>query len=569
MKNEVRLNQESALQFNLSQEERFDRFTRMLSRYFNVPLVFITFIEEDKLWLKSKVGSDLSFFNRNNSICSSTASLNKELLIPNLDDSEDFNKLKIANFPIKFYYGMPLRLPNGLVIGTICMMDHSSREVAEGERAFFRDITKSIEWELSRPIFELSNDQSPMLLQSILSENSFDALISLSLDGTIKLATQKALSLFEYEQQDLIGSNFERLIPKRSKVKLHNVLKQLAKSGFSSNAIRRFQFKCIRRSGEEFPVNLTVKKSFESDQHLLLKIVDISQILERHRLLQVIIESLPDLIFIKDTADLSYVYCNQNCALAMGHQVEDVIGKKDADLLPSNIAKAFLQDDKKVLRTGNVLEIENEYIEYPDQTRRYFHTKKLLIADPETNKQYILGLSEDITDGYKKESQLFKRANEDSLTGLANRFRLHQFIKEEISRAQRSLAQFSVVYVDLDGFKPINDHHGHKSGDAILETLGERMSDAIRGGDCAARIGGDEFVFVITNLKALTLVDDFIERLLIKIRKPIYIDDECFELDASIGKVTYPSDGETLTELLEKADQAMYLAKRVKTKSAS
>src|SRR5437762_4832333 len=162
----------------------------------------------------------------------------------------------------------------------------------------------------------------------------------------------------------------------------------------------------------------------------------------------------------------------------------------------------------------------------------------------------------DITEQRTLEEQLRHQASSDSLTGLANHRRFFDVLHAEISRSQRTMREFSLVLLDLDGLKEINDRYGHLAGDRALCRLAEIAADCCRSVDTAARQGGDEFALVLpeTGPTAAALVGERICDLLAK-------DTEEPALSVSVGVAGYPSDAETIGTLLYAADRALYAMK--------
>ncbi len=151
----------------------------------------------------------------------------------------------------------------------------------------------------------------------------------------------------------------------------------------------------------------------------------------------------------------------------------------------------------------------------------------------------------------------------DALTGLPNRVLLTQLLEHELATRQRLGNKLAVCFVDLDGFKPINDRHGHDAGDEVLRTIGERLKESVRGNDMVARLGGDEFVIVLTHLPDAIVVGDTLQRLLDRLRAPITLGNAAVvSVAASLGVALCPGDGDSVQLLLRRADEAMYDAKR-------
>jgi diguanylate cyclase (GGDEF)-like protein len=150
----------------------------------------------------------------------------------------------------------------------------------------------------------------------------------------------------------------------------------------------------------------------------------------------------------------------------------------------------------------------------------------------------------------------------DPLTGLPNRVLLEDRIEQALRRSQRSGEPFTLILVDLDGFKDVNDVRGHSAGDAVLRALSRRFEGVVRTSDTVARFGGDEFVVLSLATGDDEQATQLVGRLRQALRKPFRIDGSVVEIDGSIGWAVYPADGETALELLARADGQMYATKR-------
>ena len=158
--------------------------------------------------------------------------------------------------------------------------------------------------------------------------------------------------------------------------------------------------------------------------------------------------------------------------------------------------------------------------------------------------------------------QLSYRAQHDGLTGLPNRALLYEKLEAEIEMASREESQLGVLYIDLDGFKQINDTHGHDAGDAVLQDAAKRMTRAVRRGDTVARIGGDEFVVLLPRLSRSEDAERIAAKIAEALREPIYVDRQRLAVGASSGIAIWPLDGDRPDSLLRFADAQMYGAKR-------
>jgi diguanylate cyclase (GGDEF)-like protein len=149
-------------------------------------------------------------------------------------------------------------------------------------------------------------------------------------------------------------------------------------------------------------------------------------------------------------------------------------------------------------------------------------------------------------------------ANHDALTGLPNRLSFYKRCDEVIARCSRHSSGFALAYIDLDGFKPVNDKYGHRAGDITLVTIAQRLQKLIRKNDFLCRLGGDEFAFVFEDATSLEAIDNIIQRLHQTLALPISIDEGAIVVNASVGVATYPADGNNVEQLCNHADQCMY-----------
>ena len=150
----------------------------------------------------------------------------------------------------------------------------------------------------------------------------------------------------------------------------------------------------------------------------------------------------------------------------------------------------------------------------------------------------------------------------DPLTGLPNRVLLDDRIEQALRRCRRTGERFTLIVVDLDGFKDVNDVRGHRAGDSVLRTLARRFEELLRASDTVARVGGDEFVVLSTETGSDDAAAALVSRLRHALRRPFRIDGTSIEIDGSIGWAVFPADGSTSDELLSRADGQMYATKR-------
>ncbi|MBV7274502.1 diguanylate cyclase [Clostridium sp. PL3] len=189
----------------------------------------------------------------------------------------------------------------------------------------------------------------------------------------------------------------------------------------------------------------------------------------------------------------------------------------------------------------------------------YLHNSLKELVDERTFK-----LREEINERKKAEKLLSEMANYDHLTNLPNRRRLEYILEHSIMTVKQNKNKICVLFVDLDGFKAINDKYGHDKGDVVLVNVAKRLSEAVRGCDTVSRIGGDEFVIILKNVTSISEIKEICHRIVTSVEKPILLDEAEIEatVTTSIGISISSYDGEAAEELIGNADKAMYIVKK-------
>ncbi len=179
---------------------------------------------------------------------------------------------------------------------------------------------------------------------------------------------------------------------------------------------------------------------------------------------------------------------------------------------------------------------------------------------PDTD-QVVLGTVQDITQQRKTQQRIHELAYTDKLTGLASRAYFYKHMEDAIKAARRRGERFALVYLDLDGFKDVNDSLGHDVGDELLKIVGLRLQGVLRGTDFVARLSGDEFCILVDSVSDQYIAADVASRCLREVNRPVVLDGREIRPRCSIGIAHYPEDGADMQTLLKAADSAMYAAK--------
>ncbi|HEX7324122.1 MAG TPA: EAL domain-containing protein [Rhodanobacteraceae bacterium] len=235
----------------------------------------------------------------------------------------------------------------------------------------------------------------------------------------------------------------------------------------------------------------------------------------------------------------------------LGARLEDGRCLPDGDPLPATL---WADVARGVHWSGDVVSRRFGGATYPE---------RLVISairDGGQVRQYVAVFS-DISDIQAAHRRLRQLATEDALTGLVNRVEFQRLCNAAFAAAQGAGALSAVLFVDMDGFKQVNDRHGHATGDALLQLVAQRIRRQLRSGDVAARIGGDEFAILLAGLDRRDAAAPLADRLLSALSEPFRVGEVEVTLGASVGVAAYPTDGEDAKTLLAHADAAMYVAK--------
>ena len=178
---------------------------------------------------------------------------------------------------------------------------------------------------------------------------------------------------------------------------------------------------------------------------------------------------------------------------------------------------------------------------------------------------YLILIRRLTTVSNKLTEELYKAnyaATHDALSGLSNRAYYFQRLEDKVNEAKRYNERFIVIYLDLDGFKNINDTWGHHCGDIILKTVSKRFKSVLRISDVVGRLGGDEFSLLLHSVDNNFDVNKFSQRLIDIISEPITVEGQSLQVTASIGVSLYPDDGDNAEQLINAADESMYVSKK-------
>lgn len=267
---------------------------------------------------------------------------------------------------------------------------------------------------------------------------------------------------------------------------------------------------------------------------------------------------MPDAVIVCD-GDGRIVFVNQQAVTLTGYTRRELIGQKIEMLVPARMRRGHAKQRRAFYMRGMARRMGT-----PD--RDFWLQRKdgdVVAVDIALGPagQDTVAVLRDITRRREMEAALEHRALHDPLTNLANRTLFFDRLRQSMLAARRESGQVGLAMLDVDGFKAVNDAHGHAVGDELLTKLARRLGEGLRATDTAARIGGDEFAWIFPRVSSRAQVLRMVRRRIASATKPLVFGDEPIKIGLSAGIAIYPDDGRDADALMRRADAALYTAK--------
>lgn len=280
------------------------------------------------------------------------------------------------------------------------------------------------------------------------------------------------------------------------------------------------------------------------------------------RRLWTILDALPFLVAYVD-ADERLLFLNRS------YEADNWFGVPRANLIGRTMREVVGEQEYEAIRPFVETVLSGEPVHYEigsvhlHSTVPYREATYIPDFDPATGKvQGYVAYVQDVTTRRRAEERILWMAHHDDLTGLPNRSLFLNRLQKAILEAAAFETRFAVLFIDLDGFKKVNDTYGHEAGDILLQRLAERLQKSLRDTDTAARLGGDEFAILLTDVDTREEASYVSRRLGASIGQPGLLNGHEYQVKASIGLSLFPDDGEDADSLIAHADHAMYQDKR-------
>jgi diguanylate cyclase (GGDEF)-like protein/PAS domain S-box-containing protein len=397
-------------------------------------------------------------------------------------------------------------------------------------------------------------------------EAASDAILSVDEHRRIVVFNQQAESIFGYAAREVIGQPLEMLLPSRFRGGHHASVEGFQREeGTRRMMSERSVLLGLRKSGEEFPVEITISKLVSDGKPLMTAIVrDISERRRMEREVHESKEALQD--FLDNATDLvqnvgadgRFTYVNRAWLRTLGYTPEEVTGLTVFDVIHPESLAQYRDLLQRVIAGESLKNVETVFVA---KNGRSIPVEGHLDSRSHEERVVTRAIFRDMTERKLAEERLNHLAHYDSLTGLSNRLLFADRLTLELAQARRAKQMVGLLFLDLDGFKPVNDSLGHDVGDLLLKAVAQRMAGSVRASDTVARVGGDEFTVILHDLNPVEGAAVVARKILSALSHPFVLQGREVSVTASIGITVYPLDGDTVEGLLKNADTAMYRAK--------
>ena len=583
-------------------EPVFDRVTRLASRMLDVPMAMFSLVDADRQWFKSRVGMESAETPREYAFCAHAIGMSTPLVVQDALEDGRFSDNPLVNGPprIRFYAGVPIRTTAGLAIGTLCALDTRPRTLSEDEAALLNDLaailTKEVQYRERMAVAREQLARSNEVLGA--SEARFRSVFDIASVGIALVApdggwisVNKALcDVVGYSEEELWRLTFQQITHPDDVAADLALLRAMERGELDQYQLEK---RYIRRDGSTVWINLDVSPKRNADGQVeyyvsVIKDIDAqktaqaaltalnlelerrvetrtAELRAREAEIRSVVENAYDAYISLDEQGLVTAW-NRQAEDTFGWPREEALGRSLDDLIiPEEYRERHRHGMQRFLATRFASAVDQR-LELPALRRDGSAlTVEVRIRALESNGRTMFSaFLHDITERKQEQAQREYENRHDLLTGLLNRRALLEAIPVAQSRASRSGKAVGMLFIDLDGFKAVNDSLGHEAGDILLREIAGRLRAGVRKTDSVYRLAGDEFTVLLEDM-ADTFDDahTVAEKLISSISEPVMLPGRAMRVRASIG-ISLDSGKAVRApeELLKEADHFMYQAKK-------
>jgi len=421
-------------------------------------------------------------------------------------------------------------------------------------------------WLLMRPLaFALRSETARA---RAVMDAAAEGIVTIDESGTVESFNRAAEEMFGHEAAEVLGKNVKMLVPEPHASAHDSYIARYLRTGEARAIGKARELTALRKDGMQFPIELNLREvRFGGGRYFTAVIRDVT---ERKRAeaeraqLAAIVSSSQEAI-VSTTRDGTVLTWNPGAECLFGYSAEVAVGRNVSFLTPDDRRDEVGQRRALVLAGQQVEPQDTERIA-KDGRRVHVSLSASPVKDGAGNVTGVALVYRDISERKQAEETIQRLAYYDGLTGLPNRRLFYDRLGQAIALAKRERREMALLYLDLDGFKAVNDALGHDAGDELLKAAAGRIRHRLRESDTVARIGGDEFTVILPRIASREDVAKVARKILGALSASFSLGgrEQEFRVGVSIGIAIHPADAQDMDGLIKAADTAMYEAKRAR-----
>ena len=473
---------------------------------------------------------------------------------------QSFNQVFKTGKPVREFYWQITRRDGAIKhLEASVSLRRDSRGTPTGFHGIMRDVTERKQMEET-----LRHNQEKY---RAMIETIQDGYFEVDLTGTYTFVNDVICQHMRYSREELLGLGNRQFQDRANAKKAYQAFVNVYNTGIP---VKAFEMEVIRKDGTKQISEVSISLIRDSRgqpvgfRGISRDICDrkemeesLRQSEERYRS---IIEQMEDGYFEVDLAG-NFTFVNDAECRNLGYSRRELIGMNRRQYTDEKNAGALFALFNEVYKTGIPVKSYDLELVRKDGKKAFHAISASLIKGADGKPVGFRGIARDVSERKSQEEQIKYLATHDGLTELPNRLMFNQLLSHAVQGAKRYQKQFAVMFIDLDGFKVVNDTLGHDAGDRLLREIAVRFKHTLRAVDVVARLGGDEFVVMMEDIAAPEQAAVLAQRILDATGKPFGLASGECRVTASIGICVYPENGDDEQTLMKNADAAMYRAK--------
>ena len=426
--------------------------------------------------------------------------------------------------------------------------------------AVMRDITE-------RKKMEEALKQSEEKHRNII-ETIQDGYCEVDLGGNFTFLNDATCEIYGYSREELMGMNHQQIADKENAKKIFKTFNEIYRTGIAGNI---FDYELIRKDGARRQIEISASLKKDSSGNPIGFRGTIRDATERKKMeeairqseerYRTILDAMADAYFEVDLAG-NYTFVNDAVCRHLGYSREELIGTSFRDQMDKEELDKIYKAFGKIYMTGKPEPDIFYKLLRKDGTNRFAEMTGFPLTNQHGEVIGFRGIGRDVTERKQIEEQIKHLATHDALTDLPTMRLAKDLLKLSIGLAQRNKTMMAVMFIDLDGFKEVNDSLGHDAGDYVLKQVAKRLLSSVRSSDTVARVGGDEFLIIANGVHVSQNAEQIAQKVINIVSRPINYNGGQAVVGSSIGIALCPNDGQDMDQLIKKADDAMYRIKK-------